>query len=642
MRGDAVLFSLGFESDLPAEGGEGPGNGAAANGTTEKREQLESLGLSIDWARLSEGVETASERWSQRIFLALIDAGIAYRGEGAMRWCESCRTLLPEGDGVEGPCRLCEGPIKQMPAGQWYLRVAANAKAEGRSVDDFSQTAPQMASLPRDLLGPVEGVELEAKALDGAPLLIFTPFPEKIGEARFVLASPSHPALENLIHDSELKARVSALRTRGGEPRDRKLDFDFPSIMDTGAWIHVPDLDDPLPLVISLSVDARFGVTAVLGIPSADPHDEQLSKHLPPPPSMRWDLRVKSSKPWPALRFRAHSLSISSPDRGSAGTPVPLVRCSECGVVAVAVDALPLARDSEHACPKCGKPAEREKAVLDPRVAAWAEMLVAIPPPDRAGAGLDHPELRRWMQGRQSFHGSDSRSAPLCSLVALEALRDLNLTDLVSNGDSRSLVLGKLEVGATSPDVSGADGLAGQAGTDALRFALLHAAAPAKRFDAGEFDAVVHSSGEFLKRLWSFAEPRLDRDKPEEAAIDTSERLRRRLAKWCDIALRKIVENYTELDGHRAVRNVEALLARIADFERRAREERGEVTAEDAAAVRFALSRLILLLAPVAPHICEELWERAGHSDRVVRAQWPEPALAEGSGAVKPDRPEAG
>jgi len=51
---------------------------------------------------------------------------------------------------------------------------------------------------------------------------------------------------------------------------------------------------------------------------------------------------------------------------------------------------------------------------------------------------------------------------------------------------------------------------------------------------------------------------------------------------------------------------------------------------------------LILLLAPVAPHICEELWERAGHSDRVVRAQWPEPALAEGSGAVKPDRPEAG
>jgi len=604
MSGDAVLFSLGFEPDVSGEGSEGPPPENAA----KKRAQLDSLGLSVDWSRSYESVEAASERWSQQLFLALADGGAVYRAGKPMRWCESCRTLLP-GEGEKGgeSCVLCEGPVQQMPAGQWYLKLDPEAMAEG------------------DLLGRVEGVEFETKALNGTPLVLFTPLPKKTEEARFVAVSPSHPAIESLVQDPGLVERITALRSGDGDRNGGKLGFS--SVMDTGAWIHVPDREEPLPLVVSLAVDARFGVTAVLGIPSADPHDEQLSKYLPSPPSLRWDLRIKPSKPRPAVRFRAHSLPISSPDRASAGTPVPLVCCGDCGVVPVPVDALPLPKDSEFACPECGKPAQREKAVLDPRVAAWAEMLVAIPPADRVGAALDHPELRRWMLASQSLHDSESRAAPLCSLVALEALRNLGLSDMVPNGDARSLVLGKLDTGAVPAGANDADALVGRVGADTLRFALLHAAAPSKRFGAEELDAVLRSSGEFLKRLWSFADVRLDSGQAGEASIDTSDRLRRRLAKWCDIALRKVTENNSKLEGHRAARNIEALLARIEDFERRAREERGELTAEDTAAVRFALCRLVVLLAPIAPHLCEELWQRAGNPGWVVRAQWPEPLL---------------
>jgi leucyl-tRNA synthetase len=624
MSGDAVLFSLGFEPDMSSEGDDDPQPGDAAKDTAEKREQLESLGLSIDWSRSYESGEAASERWSQQIFLILADAGIVHRGEVVMHWCENCRTLLPEGDGGGESCHLCEGPIRRMPAGQWYLKIDANAKAEGEPPDGPLHIASPMAGLPADLLGRVEGVEFDTKALNGTPLLLFTPFPEKIEEAQFVAVSPSHPALESLTQDPGLQGRIAALRS-GSDSGDGNLGF--PSLMDTGAWVHVPGLADPLPLVVSLAVDARFGVTAVLGIPSADPHDEQLSKHLPPPPSLRWDLKVKPSKVRPAVRFRAHGLPISSSDRGM-GTPLPVVRCSDCGVVPVPIEALPLPKDSECVCPKCDKPAQSEAGVLDPKVAAWAEMLVAIPPADRATAALDHPELRRWMLASQSLHASDSRAAPLCSLVALEALRDLEVTDLVPNGNARSLVVGKLEASATPTDANGADALAGQVGADTLRFALLHAAVPSKRFGGEELDAVLLSSGRFLKRLWSFAEARLDPGQAGQASIDTSDRLRRRLAKWCDIALRKITENNTKLEGHRAARNVEALLARIEDFERRARDERGELTAEDTAAVRFALCRLVVLLAPIAPHVCEELWQRAGNPDWVIRAPWPEPLLA--------------
>jgi leucyl-tRNA synthetase len=621
MNGDEVLFSLGFEPSAPSVGAENAPSGNAA----EKRAQLDSLALSIDWSRSYESVGAASDRWSQQLFLALAEGGVVYRGEREMRWCPSCRTLLPGGGGGGESCGLCEGPIERLPAGHWYLTLGVNVKVEGRPADDSADGAAPMANVPAELLGRVEGVEFETKSLNGVPLVLFSPFPKKIEEARFVAISPSHPAIESLIQDPGIAERIVALRSGEGARTGDKLGF--PAVTDTGAWIHLPDREDPLPLVVSLSVDARFGVTAVLGIPSVDPHDERLAKQLPAPPSLRWDMRIKASEPRPSVRFRAHSLPISSSDAGSAGTPVPFVHCGECGAVPIAAEALPPPKDAELACPKCGKPAQRDGATLDPRVAAWAEMLIAIPPEERDAAGFDHPELRRWMVASQSLHASDFDAAPLCGIVALEALRELGVSDIAPNGDARSLVLGKLDAAAVPADADDAVALAERAGADALRFALLHAAAPSKGFDAEQFDAVLGASDAFLKRVSSFAEARLGSDQAGETSIDTSDPLRRRLAKWCDIALRKVTENNVELAGHRAARNAEALLASIEDFERRVEDERGEPTAEDTAAVRFALGRLIVLLAPIAPRLSEELWQRAGGAGQVSGAEWPEPLL---------------
>jgi leucyl-tRNA synthetase len=621
MSGDEVLFSLGFEPAAASEGAESAPPGDAVT----KRAQLDSLGLAIDWSRSYESGGAASERWAQQLFLALADGGVVYREEKEMRWCASCRTLLPGGGGDDDSCGLCEGPIERLPAGHWYLTLGVNAKVEGRPADDSPGGASPVTNVPVELLGRVEGVEFETKSLNGVPLVLFTPFAKKIEEARFVAISPAHPAIESLIQDPGIAERIAALRSGAGARSGDKPGF--PAVTDTGAWIHLPNREDPLPLVVSLSVDARFGVTAVLGIPSADPHDEQLAKRLPAPPSLRWDMKIKASEPRPSVRFRAHSLPISSTDPRSRGTPVPVVRCSECGPAPIAAEALPLSGDLELACPNCGKPAQRDGAKLDPRVAAWAEMLIAIPPEERDAAAFDHPELRRWMVASQSLHASDSDGAPLCGIVALEALRDLGVSDMVPNGDARSLVLGKLDAAAVPADADDAAALVERMGADALRFALLHAAAPSKRFDAGQFDAVLGASGEFLTRVSAFAEARLDPSQAGEASIETSDRLRRRLAKWCDIALRKVTENNVELEGHRAARNAEALLARIEDFERRVRQERGELTAEDTAAVRVALGRLILLLAPIAPQLSEELWQRSGGAGQVVGAGWPEPLL---------------
>jgi leucyl-tRNA synthetase len=146
---------------------------------------------------------------------------------------------------------------------------------------------------------------------------------------------------------------------------------------------------------------------------------------------------------------------------------------------------------------------------------------------------------------------------------------------------------------------------------------MLHAAAPAKAFTWDE-SLLTYSSG-FLRRLWAFAEPRVSVGSPE---LDLSDGLRRRLAGWCDTAVAKVTENYARLDMHRATRNLITLFERIEDFEARVLARR-EPTSEDRDAIKYALCLLVRMLAPVAPHISEELWARSGAEGFVADAGWP-------------------
>jgi leucyl-tRNA synthetase len=593
MCGDTVLFSFGLDS-LRAPDPAGAEGGAGLDDPAKRRAELDALGLSVDWSRSFQSTDSASERWAQQAFRAFESRDEVERIEVATRWCASCRTVLPD-DGRES-CRRCEGALAPLPAGAWFLKLDLNGRTAGEPPEGPFSSA-LAAAAPSGLLGRVDGAELEVKTMVGTALTLFTPTPETLGEAHFIALSPSHPALEGLILDPELKKRVDDLRLG----RSEKPSLPYPSVMDTGVWIPVPDLPDPLPLIASLAVDARFGVTAALGIPSTDPVDAKLAESLPPAPSLRWDARAKGSKPRPAARFRAHLLPLSSPD--GRGVPIPT---------------------------------EGSDGALDPRTGAWTEALVAIPPEEREAAGLDHPGLRRWLPTMRTIESGDSAAAILCNLALLDALRETGAGEASPNGrvQAGGQVVGGFVVEPPSEASPELGDLAERRGADALRFALLHAAAPEKGFRGSEFEAVLETSARFLERLRAYAEahPGGPGGGADLAAVDTADRLRRRLVMWCGTARRRIGENHERMDGHRATRNVEMMLDRIEDFERRAREERGEPSPEDTAAIGAALRLLVLLLSPVAPSACEELWQRAGGSGSVAEARWPEPAYPAASG----------
>jgi len=393
-------------------------------------------------------------------------------------------------------------------------------------------------------------------------------------------------------------------------------------------------------------VDARFGSTAILGIPARDADDRSLAAELQQPTGLAWRLDKGRLITRAAVRYRASDVPISQQREWE--TPIPIVHCDNCGAIPVPVQQLPVlmrqelgARGDaktlaggadfvEGTCPACGRSARRDTETLDCRMnAAWIELPLAVPLADRARAMFDHPELSRWLPASQFIGRADAGGLILTERMVAKALRDRGMLDFLPSGEPyhHALVHETVKVGGSEMlnqpgDVSTSQ-LVDRFGADAVRFAILYAAAPAKSFRWNE-DVVRHCHT-FLKDVWEYADPHLyaGRDPRRDAGLETSDPLRSRLASWCETAVTKITENFETLEMQRATRNVILLLTRIKDFERRVLIQRGELTEDDRNALSVALRLLLQLLAPLSPHIAAELWERGGCSEMLVNAPWP-------------------
>jgi hypothetical protein len=278
----------------------------------------------------------------------------------------------------------------------------------------------------------------------------------------------------------------------------------------------------------------------------------------------------------------------------------------------------------------------RAPGAVHPRLAAALTPLVAAVAPDERG---DAPpaELARSLPAALTVALQDSGAALLDLRTLAKALRDVGALDL-ADGEPLGPVLasGRLRLRAVrrrgddqSLDLASGDALVAACGGDAVRFALLHAAAPEKRFN-GAADLLGYAA-RFVEQLREYAAPRIAGADPV-ARIDAGDGLRRRLVGWCDTAVARSGENHERLALHRATRNAAQLLQRIQDFDRRVTEHRGELAGADAEAVGVALTVLARLAAPLVPAAAEELWSATAAGEPLTDAGWPalqrEPAAA--------------
>jgi leucyl-tRNA synthetase len=666
-RGDSVLFAFGFDAfGLPAELGAIAGGVSPSAWVTRCAEhmtgQLERLGFSFDWDRSFLSSDPGMYRWSQWLFLVLLDAGLIYRGTGNVDWCDTCQTTLATIQVENGACWRCHNPVRLIQRPQWYLRISAYLEENDRRLDEIAESWDDTAlASQRFVLGRTDGVELEVPTPDGAPLWVFTPHADALELARFVLISPKHPEVERWTSDADIQAQLEDLRSGGLERSSREADA-IP-LVDTRRTVPAPTGGPPLPVLISPVVDGRFGATAVFGIPERDRTDEvvaqRLSERHPTEPSAGAGAGAGGpaatvADARRAVRYRANDFTVSR--QRSWGTPIPIVYCESCGTVPVPREQLPVRLPTDlkptgegnplaeredfvqTACPTCHGPARRETDTLDCHFdALWLWVPACVPPAER-DATLEHilglEDLRRWLPSERLVAGSDSGNFVFDQRVVTKALRDLGPLSFMTQGEPfagalfhEMVIRDGRKMSKHLGNVVDPDELVTQFGADTVRLAVVWAARPQKSLNWS--DSAVQFARKFLNNLWNYSHARFNAQPSEDQPDldpDSTEFLRARLTKWCDTAVEKVTEDMEVLEMHKAVRNVIRLLDRIKDFESRVLARSGALSRADHEALVEALALMARLLAPFAPHIGEELWLASGHGVPGEELTWPEPS----------------
>ena len=652
-RGDAVLFGFGFDAfGLPAEmaaieRGVRPAEWVERCGE-RMLGQMRRLGFSFDYDRAFYSSDEAQYRWSQWLFLTLLEAGLIYRDDATVDWCDTCQTTLAALQVEDGRCWRCHNPVRLIRRPTWFLRVTPYLEENDRNLERLESWDELSLKTQRYILGRSDGVEIDLRGPDGESFTAFTPHAAALPAASFVLLSPRHPQIESWASEPEVASQLDELRSGGWERSAR--DVAAVPVIDTGASATDPGGAE-LPVFVSPIVDARYGPTAALGIPAADEADEAIAARMPRAAAAPTGQSLTAA-PREASRYRAFDFSISR--QRYWGTPIPVVHCERCGPVPVDADELPvrLPRDVEPTgegnplaerpdfleapCPRCSEPARRETDTLDCHFdALWLWVPAAVPPTARPTAMFSHPDLEQWLPSERLVAGNDSGSFVFDQRVVTKALRDLGPFSFLPEGEPfagclfhEMVIADGRKMSKHLGNVVDPDELVAEHGADTVRLAILYAAGPAKTLNWN--DGALRFASRFLNGLWTYAHDRVAAaaEAPEdaEAAADTAF-IRERLGKWCENGIERITADFEELQMHKAVRNVTRLLERIQDYEKRVLKRRGALSREDFDALLGALALLAQVLAPLAPHVAEQLLIALGREDGPdLVGAWPDSA----------------
>ena len=662
-RGDAVLFGFGFDAfGLPAELAAIERQVPPADWVAQCGErmlgQMKRLGFSFDYDRVFYSSDEGQYRWSQWLFITLLERDLIYRADTTVDWCDTCQTTLASIQVEDGRCWRCHNEVRLIRRPTWFLRITPYLEENDRNIEQLEQSGAWdelSLATQRYILGRADGIELDLATGDGRSLTVFTPHRKAASLAGFVLLSPRHPDVNAWVTDPEARDQLERMRSGGWERSAR--DARAVPLVDTGASITGP-AGEELPVIVSPIVDARFGPTAALGIPAVDGGDRDLAERLErvQVPEPGEDDEAPTGAPVEGARetkrYRANDFSISR--QRSWGTPIPIVLCESCGPVPVPEEALPvvLPRDLKPTgegnplaerpdfvdveCPQCGGAAKRETDTLDCHFdALFLWVPAAVPPEARDEQMFTHPDLREWLPAERLVAGNDSGGFVFDQRVVTKALRDIGPFAFMEEGEPfagclfhEMVIADGRKMSKHLGNVVNPDELVGEHGADTVRLAVLYAAGPAKTLNWS--DGAVRFAGRFLRGLWNYTHERLagleGLAHDPEAAADT-EHMRDRLRKWCENGLSRITEDVEQLQMHKAIRNITRLFERIQQYEQRVIKRRGQLDRADAEAQLAALALLAQTLVPFAPHIAEELLVATGVEDTAAALErWPEQA----------------
>ena len=646
------------------------------------------FGFSYDWRREIATCDPEYYKWNQWIFLRMLERDLAYKKKSRVNWCPKCQTVLANEQVIDGKCwRHEDTQVEVRDIEQWFYRITKYTEELLTGLEELGDGWPErVVTMQRNWIGKSKGarVRFDVANMPGKSIEVFTTRIDTIYGASAVILAAGHPLLKDLLAGSatraEAEAQLAAMRQTS--VKDEDVATAEKNGFFTGQYAINPFTKEKLPIWVGNFVLMEYGTGAIMAVPAHDQRDfEFCTKYkLAIPIVIQPDdaapltpetLKESSgdygtlvnSGPYTGMRsgdalakmtadaeaggFGRGETTYRLRDWGISrqrywGTPIPIIYCEKDGMVPVPDADLPvrlpdkvsitgegqspLAGSPEFVnvkCPKCGGPARRETDTMDTFVdSSWYFLRYLDPHNDKQPFD---PELAKYWFPVDQYIGGITHAILhlLYARFFTKVLRDLGLvtvnepfTRLFCQG---MILKGGMVMSKSKGNVVGAMEMAEKYGADTGRLYTLFAAPPEKDMEWSE--ASVEGCARFLNRVFRVVERHADFVRNHAAGIG-------------DLAGATEKEKVLLRKTHQAVRRVTHDLeerwhfnSAIAVLMELVNEIYAQEPLEEGVRPTVAkevLELLVLMIAPMSPHLSEELWEILGHSGGLMRASWPQ------------------
>ena len=675
MEGYNVLHPQGFDAfGLPAENAAIRGNVHPSVWTYDNianmRNQFQLMGNSYDWSRQIITCDPEYYKWNQYFFLKFLENGLAYRSDGAVNWCPEDQTTLANEQVKDGKCERCETVVIKRDMPQWYFAIT---KYADEMLDMSGIDWPEKVLISQEnWIGRSEGVnirfDISEYDLGTESIATFTTRIDTIFGVTFVVLAPEHHLVDKLIQP-EHKATVEeyvAAATRETEIERTSVVREKTGV-PTGSFCVNPLNGERVPILVGDYVLATYGTGAVMGVPAHDERDFEFAKKYNLPIRVvvapeGWDGRdLDAAYIAPGVQVNSGEFDGLPSEQGKQaisdaiennrwgermvtyhlrdwlisrqrywGTPIPIIYCDDCGAVPVPYEDLPVELPSdakfqpsgrspliEHEeflnapCPNCDRPGKRETDTMDTFMdSSWYHMRYLSP--EDATHPFDRKVANGWAPVDQYTGGMEHAVMHLLyARFFNRAMRDMGYVDfsepyvhLFSHG-TLTTETGKI---SKRSNPLAPDPLVREYGADTLRCYLMFLG-PWDRGGAWT-ESGINGIRRWLHRVWDIGTRDVNGlhggDEAAEQELDVASHT----------MTKRVIEDMRAYKYNTAIAALMTYVNQMNDAW-----ENGGVTPE---LWRCSVQRLLLHLAPLAPHIAEELWLRNGWTFSIHEQTLPE------------------
>ena len=627
------------------------------------RRQLKRFGGMFDWRHELSTTDPRYYKWTQWIFLQLLKAGLAFRKKAAVNWCPKDKSVIANEQVINGYCeRHPDTKVEQRFLEQWFFAITKYTERLLGNLDHLDWSSSTL-TLQRNWIGRSEGAELIFETPGGERIAVFTTRPDTVFGATYLVLAPEHPLVEALTTQEQRTAvREYQRAAQGQDIVTRRVGDRTKTGVFTGAYARNPATGEAIPIWTADYVLMEYGTGAIMAVPAHDRRDFEFATAfgLPirqvvrvegePLPSVSEDGVLLNSGAFDGVPCREAQRQIVAwlAERGLASTrvqyrlhdwcisrqrywgpPIPIIYCDHCGPVGVPERDLPvelpliedfrpddsgvspLARHKEWyyaACPQCGAQGRRETDVSDTFLdSSW--YFLRYPSTEFDDRPFDAPRTKTWLPVTTYIGGNEHAVLHLMySRFITMVLKDLGHLAfeepylkfrahgmIVKDGAKMSKSRGNVVV---------PDDYIQKWGADTFRMYLMFLG-PFQ--DGGDFrDTGIIGIRRFLDKVWACA---------HEAMGAGTRQLPPPVQRKLHQTIKKVTADTETLSYNTAI----AAMMEYVNLVRETGTAGGGGTT-----TRGAVEPLLILLAPYAPHLCEELWERLGHKDSIfAQARWP-------------------